>query len=99
MKFQKYAVTNERDWAIQVAEKGTRYAVVRDDGRGDVAFVPYGLTQDCKNLATFISATPDLYDALKNLLIEIEKNLHPKTIEELSCIAKAHEAINKASPE
>ena len=58
-------LTFEKNWEIQTAEKGTRYAVVRSQGKGDVAFMPYGLTQDCKSLATMVAATPHMVAALQ----------------------------------
>lgn len=63
-----YNPLNEKNWEVQTAEKGMRYAVVRANGRGDVAFVPYGLTRDCKALATMLSATPELIAALQKML-------------------------------
>ena len=64
-------LTHENNWEIQTAEKGMRYAVVRAQGKGDVAFMPYGLTQDCKALATMISATPELYKSLNDLIANL----------------------------
>ena len=61
-------LTYEKNWEISTAEKGTRYSVIRGDTGGDVACVPYGLTCDCKALATMISATPDLLQVVMEML-------------------------------
>jgi hypothetical protein len=61
-------IAYEKNWQVSTAEKGTRYSVIRGDTGGDVACVPYGLTRDCKALATMISATPDLIAALQKML-------------------------------
>lgn len=60
-------LTYETAWEVSTAEKGTRYSIIRSGTKGDVACVPYGLTQDCKALATMIAATPDLIKALQGV--------------------------------
>lgn len=88
-------LTYEKSWEVQTAEKGTRYAVVRAQGKGDVAFAPYGLTRDCKALATMLSATPDLLRAVEALLTAAE-NLRYDSLPE-DVVAKARAAISKAT--
>lgn len=92
-------LTYEKNWQISTAEKGTRYSIIRSDTGGDVACVPYGLTRDCKALATMIAATPDLYQALDALMANLV--LDPNTDElkiansNLS-VLKAYQALQKS---
>ncbi len=64
--------TREQKWEVSTTEKGTRYSVVRSDTKGDVAALPYGLTADCKALATFVAATPELFHALRAVMTALE---------------------------
>ena len=89
----------ETNWQVSTAEKGTRFSVIRGNTGGDVACVPYGLTRDCKALATMISATPDLYQALNALFSGLV--LDPNT-DELkiansdAAVLQAYQALQKA---
>lgn len=60
-------MTSEQNWIVVTEDKGTRFAVAREKSRSTLAWLPYGLTPDCKALATMIAATPDMVKALKEI--------------------------------
>jgi hypothetical protein len=57
----------EKDWCVSHGYKGLAFAVKRPDG-GTVCNLAEGLRPEEKQLATLISATPDLLEALQKIV-------------------------------
>ncbi len=62
-----YTIADERNWTIGYTYKGYGYAIKRPNG-GVVCNIAEGLRPEEAALATLISATPELLDALLEIV-------------------------------
>jgi hypothetical protein len=62
-----YTIAMETEWKVAHGPKGYAFAIKRDDN-SDVCVLHNGLTPQDKALATLISATPDLLEALQKIV-------------------------------
>lgn len=62
-----YTIADERNWTIGYTYKGYGYAIKRPNG-GVVCNIAEGLRPEEAALATLISATPELLDALMEIV-------------------------------
>lgn len=90
-----YTIAMETSWKIGYGPKGYAFAIKRDDN-SDVCVLHNGLTPQDKALATLISATPDLLDALRQAEIVLRQytaeDPFAHTVQQ-----KVHAAIAKAT--
>ena len=60
----EYTFQDESNWKVDYGYKGYAFAVKREDN-SIVCNFPDGLRPEQKQLATYIAALPDVFDALK----------------------------------
>lgn len=85
-----YTIADERDWTVGYAYKGYGYVIKRPSG-GVVCNVAEGLRPEEAALARLLSATPDLLDALQEIIAVWDANSYAFPI------AQARAAIAKAT--
>lgn len=76
-KQESYKVSEE-NFEVVTDRKGLRYEVRRVDSGSTVAEVPYGLTPDCKKLATLFANAPKLLQVAEWLLEKNHVESHAK---------------------
>lgn len=90
-----YTIAMETEWKVAYGPKGYAFAIKRDDN-SDVCVLHNGLTPQDKALATLISATPDMLEALR----QADLVLRQYTAEDpfaYTVQKKVHAAIAKAT--
>lgn len=85
-----YTIADERNWTIGYTYKGYGYAIKRPNG-GVVCNIAEGLRPEEAALATLISATPELLNALLEIVAVWDEGSHAFPI------AQARAAIAKAT--
>lgn len=89
-----YTIAMENDWKIAYGPKGYAFAIKREDN-SDVCTLHNGLTPQDKALAQLISATPDLLEALYDVVNMFE--LNELDNDKVAIIQNAWKAIDKAT--